>query len=73
MYDFLYSNLLMIIMSNVSLDKSLALDLVDTKLNKIVHEINSILHKWNYDDPSTFINDAKSGVLDEAEDDAISL
>lgn len=64
---------MMILMSTVSLDKNLAIDLVDTKIQGLVFEINSILSRWNYNDPTKFIEDAKKGVIEEAEDDAISL
>ena len=60
-------------MASVSIEKSLAIDLVNTKLSSIVFEINNILKKWNYDDPKKFISDAKEGILEESEDDAISL
>jgi hypothetical protein len=60
-------------MANVSLDKEIALDLLNTKINSIVQEINLILSRWKYDDPEKFIHDAKTGVIDEAEDDAIAL
>lgn len=60
-------------MANVSINKEIALDLVNTKLESIVQEINEILSRWNYHDPDSFIQDAKTGVIDEAEDDAISL
>ncbi len=57
----------------VSLDKKLTIDLADTKLNTIIQEINTILSHWKYEDSDKFINDAKKGLIDEAEDDAISL
>jgi len=60
-------------MANVSLDKEIALDLLNTKINSIVQEINLILSRWKYNDPESFISDAKTGVIDEAEDDAIAL
>ena len=60
-------------MANVLLNKEIALDLVNTKLASVVQEINYILSHWKYDDADLFIQDAKTGVIDEAEDDTISL
>ena len=60
-------------MASVSIDRDIAIDLVNTKLNAIVQEINDILRRWKYDDPKLFIQDTRNGSLEEAEDDAISL
>ena len=60
-------------MTQVSLDKDLALDLINTKLKVLIKYVEEILHKWNYDSGEKFIEDVKSGNLEEAEEDAISL
>ncbi len=43
------------------------------KLKFLIAEINAILNKWNYKSPEQFLDDAKTGVIEEAEDDAITL
>ena len=60
-------------MANVSIDRSLAEDLVSTKLRFVVEEIESILVKWQYQSADLFIHDAREGKILEAEDDAITL
>jgi hypothetical protein len=60
-------------MTTVSIEKVLAIDLVNSKLNTVIKEIDIILKGWDYNDPDKFISDAKQGILEEAEDDAISL
>lgn len=60
-------------MATVNLDQDLAIDLINTKLKVISQEIENILTKWQYTDATLFIQDAKNGTLEEAEDDAISL
>ena len=60
-------------MATVNLEKELAKDLVDTKLRVIHSEIEKILTSWNYKDSIKFIQDAKKGIITEAEDDAITL
>lgn len=60
-------------MESVKIEKKVAEDLVDTKLNLIVTEINEILTRWKYKSTDKFIEDAREGVIEEAEDDAITL
>ena len=60
-------------MTEVSLDKRLAVELVDMKLNFIVNEIEKILSNWHYDVASKFLGDAEQGIFHEAENDAITL
>ncbi len=59
--------------TEVSLDRRLAEELVDMKLNFIVSEIEKILSKWHYAIASSFLQDAEQGVIHEAENDAITL
>jgi len=60
-------------MTEVSMDKKLAVDLVNEKLRAINREIDLILRKWDYDSIDLFISDTKSGKLRNSEDDAIVL
>ena len=60
-------------MAKVTLEKKIAQDLVDSKLRYILHEIKEILDCWHYSSTDTFIADARKGVIEEAEEDAITL
>ena len=60
-------------MESVTLDRKLAEDLIDTKLNIIHNDIEEILSHWNYISADKFVEDARKGVIEEAEDDAITL
>ena len=60
-------------MTQVSLNKELAEDLVNSKLRIIVEEIEKILQKWKYDSIELFLTDSKSGKIRNAEDDAIVI
>ena len=55
------------------MDKSIAEDLVNTKLSLIRERIDGILTTWNYKDVDLFLQDARTGTIEEAEMDAISL
>jgi len=60
-------------LTSVSIDRALAEELVDMKLNYLQDEIQKILDKWHYSSATRFINDSKDGTITEAEDDAITL
>ena len=60
-------------MTQVSMDKELAKDLVNSKLRSIVEDIDEILQKWNYSSIQSFLDDARSSKIRNAEDDAIVL
>jgi len=60
-------------METVTLDRKTAEDLVNTKISLLVERINKILRKWNYDDVDKLLEDARTGKIEEAEMDAISL
>lgn len=60
-------------MTEVTIDKTLAENLVDLKLRVIHQEINNILKQWKYSDANEFVNDAREGKIREAEDDAIAM
>lgn len=60
-------------MTQVSLDKDLAENLINSKLRFIVEEMEKILHKWNYESLQLFLEEIQSGKVRNAEDDAIVL
>ena len=60
-------------MTQVSVDKVLAEELIDMKLKFITDETGKILDRWQYTDPAKFLSDAKDGTIEEAENDAITL
>jgi hypothetical protein len=39
----------------------------------LYEEIDKILDKWRYEESSKFLQDARDGTIEEAEDDAIVL
>ena len=60
-------------MTEVSLEKSTAINLVRFKLGSLRSEIEKILQKWNEELVQTFLEKAKNGTYEEAENDAIDL
>jgi len=60
-------------MTSIPVEKELLEELVDLKLRFLYDEIDKILNKWKYDESSKFLQDARDGTIEEAEDDAISL
>ncbi|TFG17281.1 MAG: hypothetical protein EU530_10850 [Promethearchaeota archaeon] len=60
-------------MTQVTMDRDLAEDLVNSKLRIIVGEIDKILQKWNYKSIQGFLSDSRSGKIRDAEDDAIVI
>ena len=58
---------------SITLDKPLAKDLINFKLNYLTKEINKILEHWGEDIIESFLQKAKDGRLEEAENDAIEL
>ena len=60
-------------MTTVRVEKELAKELVDLKLKLLYEEIDKILKKWEYEEASKFLIDARNGTIEEAEDDAITL
>ena len=60
-------------MTTVNMEKALAEELIDFKLNYLQKEIQNILSKWNYQSADDFLEHARNGTLEEAEDDAITL
>jgi len=60
-------------MTQVKLDKSLAEDLITSKMRLLQQYINEILNRWNETSSKEFLEKAKTDVHENAEDDAIEL
>ena len=60
-------------MTQVKLDKSLAEDLITSKMRLLQQYINEILDRWNETSSKKFLEKARTGIYEEAEDDAIEL
>ncbi len=60
-------------MPTVSIDKAILEDLIDFKIRHINKRIQKILLKWKYQSSEAFLNDARMGIIKEAEMDAIGL
>ena len=58
---------------NVSIEKETVKELINFKLQHIQELIHSILNKWNEDNSDDFISKARSGALENAEMDAITM
>ena len=55
------------------LDKSLAEDLITSKLRILQQYINDILSRWNESSTKDFLEKARTGLYKNAEDDAVEL
>ncbi len=60
-------------MTSVNLEKSEIEDLISYKLRNIQREIEKILERWNETSIERFIQKAKDGTYEEAENDAIDI
>ena len=60
-------------MTQVTIDRDLAEDLINSKLRVIVEEIDNILQKWNYTSIQSFLEDSRSGKVRDTEDDAVVI
>ena len=60
-------------MTQVKLDKSLAEDLITSKMRLLQQYINDILNCWNETSSKDFLEKAKTGFHENAEEDAIEL
>src|SRR5271157_3793017 len=60
-------------MTQISVDKALLDDLIDSKLDQITERINLILSKWGYDSITDFLTLVANGTRADAKDDATSL
>jgi len=60
-------------MTSIPVEKELLEELIDFKLKFLYEEIDKILNKWKYEESSKFLQDARDGTIEEAEDDGITL
>lgn len=60
-------------MTQVTLDRKVAEELLNTKLRFLQDETRKILRRWDYRSAEKFLQDARDGTIVEAEDDAITL
>ncbi|MHA1719295.1 MAG: hypothetical protein ACTSWX_03395 [Promethearchaeota archaeon] len=60
-------------MTQISMDKDLAKDLIDSKLKNIKTQISEIVEKWNQPSADIMIQLSREGKLPESELDAIGL
>ncbi len=60
-------------MTTIPVKKEFLEELVDLKLEFLFNETDIILKKWDYESPEKFLQDAKDGTIEEAENDAITL
>ena len=60
-------------MTQVKLDKSLAEDLITSKMRLLQQYINEILSRWNETSSKQFLEKAKTGAHENAEDDVIEM
>ena len=60
-------------MDTITIDRNLAVNLINSKLRLINEAIEEILTRWDYDSSQQLIDDARTGKIEEAEDDAIGL
>ena len=60
-------------MTQVKLDKSLAEDLITSKMRVLQQYIDEILNRWNESSSKDFLEKAKKGIYENAENDAIEL
>ncbi len=60
-------------MTTIPVKKELLEELVDLKMKYLYDEVEKILQKWNYNLPTKFLHDAKDGIIEETEDDTITL
>lgn len=57
----------------VSLDSAVAKELITFKLNSIQTSLNQILSFWNQNSVEQFLDNTRSGILENAEMDAITV
>jgi hypothetical protein len=60
-------------MTQDKLDKSLAEDLITSKLRILKQFIDEILARWNESTSKDFLEKARTGIYENAEDDAVEL
>ena len=60
-------------MTTITIKKEILEDLIDFKLKVLKEEIVKILEKWTYKSSKMFLQHARDGTINEAEEDAIIL
>ncbi|QEE16893.1 hypothetical protein DSAG12_02723 [Promethearchaeum syntrophicum] len=60
-------------MAIISIEKEILENLVSFKLKRIQTIIQEILNRWNENSTTTFIEKARNGTYENAENDAIEL
>ncbi len=60
-------------MTQVKLDKALAEDLITSKLRILKKFVDEILTRWNESTSKDFLEKARKGIYDNAEDAAVEL
>lgn len=60
-------------MTQVKLDKNIAEDLITSKMRILQQQVNSILKRWNETSTRFFLEKARSGEYENAEEDAAEL
>ncbi|TKJ23101.1 MAG: hypothetical protein CEE43_05125 [Promethearchaeota archaeon Loki_b32] len=60
-------------MTQVKLDKSLAEDLITSKLRILKQCIDEILARWNESSSKDFLEKTRTGIYENAEEDAVEL
>ena len=60
-------------MTQVKLDKNVAEDLITSKMRILQDYINSILKRWNETSTKIFLEKARTGEFENAEEDAVEL
>ena len=60
-------------MVTIPVDREMFEDLVRFKMNRLRVLVREILERWNETNPGTFIEKARSGAHEDAENDAIEL
>ena len=58
---------------SVAIEKPIAIELINFRLQAIILEIEFILNRWNESDPGEFLRKSSVGIFEEAENDAIEL
>ena len=60
-------------MTKVKLDKDLVKDLIIHKMKKVQEYIETVLKSWNETSTKIFLDKARSGEYENAEDDAVEV
>ena len=60
-------------MTQVKLDKSVAEDLLTSKMRILQEYIDTILNRWNETSTKSFLEKARIGEYEDAEEDAVEL